>query len=321
MVATNDCANRLSKGGEGGVSAPDVRRPGPDLRFGLVGTGDWARTTHAPALASTDGVEFVAVWGRNPAAAAALADDYGAAGFTDVATFLGAVDAVAFAVPPDVQAAIAIQAASAGKHLLLEKPIATDEAAADALVAAAEASGVASVVFFTARFLPDMRAWVDRVRGQDGWAGGAAAWLGTDRDWARRSPWRHAKGGLWDLGPHVVSLLWECLGPVVAVTADSGQADVAHLVLHHASGVTSTATLTLTAPPAAAGFELSIWGVAGRSALPGGEWPAGEALRVALSELAENARAGRSRHACDVRYGRDIGRVLAMAERQLTAAR
>ena len=39
------------------------------LRFGLVGTGHWARITHAPALASTDGVELAAVWGRNRDAA------------------------------------------------------------------------------------------------------------------------------------------------------------------------------------------------------------------------------------------------------------
>jgi predicted dehydrogenase len=220
-----------------------------------------------------------------------------------------------------VQSTIAMRAASAGKHLLLEKPIATDEAAADALVGAVAASGVASVVFFTALFLPDVRAWLDKARGQDGWLGGAAVWLGADRDWAQRSPWRHAKGGLWDLGPHVVSLLWECLGPVVAVTADYGQADVVHLVMHHDSGLTSTTTLTLTAPPAAAGFELSIWGVPGRSPIPATQWPATEALRAALRELAENARAGRSHHACDVRYGRDVGRVLVMAERKLAASR
>ena len=43
------------------------------LRFGLVGTGHWARITHAPALASTDGIDFAAVWGRNTEAAAGLA--------------------------------------------------------------------------------------------------------------------------------------------------------------------------------------------------------------------------------------------------------
>jgi hypothetical protein len=50
-----------------------VTRP---LRFGLVGTGYWARITHAPALASTDGIEFAAVWGRNADAAADLAAHY-----------------------------------------------------------------------------------------------------------------------------------------------------------------------------------------------------------------------------------------------------
>lgn len=38
------------------------------LGFGLVGTGYWARITHVPALASTDGIDFTAVWGRNLAA-------------------------------------------------------------------------------------------------------------------------------------------------------------------------------------------------------------------------------------------------------------
>lgn len=42
------------------------------LRFGLAGTGHWARIAHAPALASTDGIEFTAVWGRNQKAAADL---------------------------------------------------------------------------------------------------------------------------------------------------------------------------------------------------------------------------------------------------------
>jgi predicted dehydrogenase len=287
------------------------------MRFGLVGTGDWARTAHAPALASTTGVELTAVCGRNRSAAAELAGQYGATGTSDLAEFLDAVDAVAFAVPPDVQSGIATQAASAGKHLLLEKPIATDAAAAEALAEAVQANGVASVVFFTARFLPQVRAWLSEVGGQQGWRGGSAEWLGPDLDWEQRSPWRHAKGGLWDLGPHVVSLLWECLGPVEAVTADSGPADVVHIVLHHLSGVTSTATLTAHAPQTAAGFDLYLWGEPGRSAMPVRQWPATEALRVALSELAENARAGRSRHPCDVYFGRDVGRVLAMAERQL----
>src|SRR5712671_1525734 len=108
------------------------------LRFGLVGTGHWARTAHAPALASTEGIEFAAVWGRNPRAAADLAAGYNVTPYGDIAAFLAEVDGVAFAVPPDVQAAIAARAARAGKHLLLEKPIAISEAEADDLVEAVD---------------------------------------------------------------------------------------------------------------------------------------------------------------------------------------
>src|SRR5712691_1871436 len=102
------------------------------LRFGLVGTGYWARIAHAPALGSALGsgqgpgedIEFAAVWGRNFPAAVVLADRYGVTAHRDFAEFLAEVDAVAFAVPPDVQSPLAVQAAQAGKHLLLEKPIA-----------------------------------------------------------------------------------------------------------------------------------------------------------------------------------------------------
>src|SRR6516164_986687 len=98
---------------------------GQPLKFGLAGTGFWARIAHAPALASADGIEFTAVWGRNREAAAGLAAAYGVAAHHDIAAFLDGLDGVAFAVPPNVQAAIATTAARAGKHLLLEKPIAT----------------------------------------------------------------------------------------------------------------------------------------------------------------------------------------------------
>jgi predicted dehydrogenase len=291
------------------------------LRCGLVGTGHWAQVTHAPALASTDGVELVAVWGRNPAAAKALADAHHAAACADLDEFLAQVDAVVFSVPPDVQSDIAVRAAAAGKHLLLEKPIAVSETAADALVRAVNEAGVASVVFFTARFLPEVRAWLAEIAQAGHWSGGSAAWMGSALQESSpfNTPWRQRKGGLWDLGPHVVAMFWASLGPMVSVTADTGWADVTHLVLHHESGVSSTATVTLSAPPAADYIDVSLWGEPGRSTAP---MPSGDsvpALRIALSELAANARSGRVDHPCDVRFGRDIVHVLAQAERQLQA--
>ena len=194
------------------------------LRFGLVGTGHWARIAHAPALVLTEGIELAGVWGRDPRAAAALASEHGAVGFADVDALLAAVDGVAFAVPPDVQAPIAAAAARAGKHLMLEKPIAIAEAEADDLVAAVAEGEVASVVFFTLRFQAQMRAWLADVTARGGWAGGLASWFGSSllETSPFNTPWRRDKGALWDIAPHVISLLWVALGPVTSVTADAG---------------------------------------------------------------------------------------------------
>ena len=303
-----------------GLTAAVLSRP---LRFGLVGTGYWARFAHARALAETPAIEFAAVWGRNQDAAATLADSFGAAVHTDFDAFLADVDAVAFSVPPYVQSQLAVRAANAGKHLLLEKPIALTAEACDALVAAVESAGVASVVFFTSRFQPDARAWLDEVTSAGGWAGGEVSWLGSvyAESSPFNTPWRREKGALWDLGPHVVSLLWAILGPVQAVTADTGRGDLTHLVLHHHGGATSTATLTLGAPEPADGFDLMVWGERGRTSVPPlADDPVG-ALGVALTELAENARSGRVSHPCDVRFGQAVTQVLLQAQDAINARR
>jgi predicted dehydrogenase len=281
-----------------------------------VGTGYWAQVAHAPALAGSPGIEFAAVWGRNPAAAAGLAAPFGAVGHADFDAFLAGVDAVAFSVPPNVQSELAVRAAQAGKHLLLEKPLALTVEASDALVAAVAEAGVASVVFFTLRFQPDAGAWLAETIREGGWAGGQAAWLASvyAESSPFNTPWRSEKGALWDLGPHVLSMFWPILGPVERVTADAGRGDLTHLVLHHQGGATSTATLTLGAPEPAEGFDLQVWGEHGRASLPPLAADPTVALRVALAELAGNARSGRTSHPCDVQFGAAVTRVLAAAQ-------
>ena len=298
------------------------------MRFGLVGTGYWARITHAPAIASTPGADLVAVWGRRQAAAAALAAEHSATAYADFDAFLDGVDAVAFAVPPHFQAPLAIRAAQGGKHLLLEKPVALSVDDADKLVAAVEEARVASIAFFTWRFNTEIRAWLtdEQARGGwdgEGWSGGAAIWLGTSlqADNPFNTPWRREKGALWDLGPHLVGMLWACLGPVTEVTAVAGKVDMAHLILRHQSGATSTLTTTQSAPEAAAGVTVFVWGEAGRSLMPADLVDSVAALRTATAELIAGASAGRVTHPCDVRFGRDITRVLAEAEAQLSGQR
>jgi len=289
------------------------------MKFGLVGTGYWAKATHAAVLASAPEVDFTAVWGRRPDQATALAEEFDAKPYLEFTEFLRHVDAVAFSVPPDVQAALAVQAADAGKHLLLDKPLATSVAAAERVVSAADRAGISSVVFFTARFTPTIREWLAEIR-DGGWEGAWARWIvsafGLDSPYAS-SAWRREKGALWDVGPHALSLLTAALGPVTGVTADGGAVDLVHLVLHHASGATSTASLTLNAPEPAVNVELSLWGPAGLSSLPKeGESPT-DAYRVALRELVADAEAGSRSHPCDVRFGAAVVNVLADAEQQI----
>ena len=291
------------------------------LRFGLAGTGHWAQITHAPGLAAAPDIELAAVWGRSAEAAGALAADFGARPFSGAAeldAFLDGVDGVAFAVPPDVQAPIAVAAARAGKHLMLEKPLATSAAGADEVAAAVAEGGVASVVFFTLMFRADIRAWLAEVTARGGWLGGLTAWFGSSLEESSpfNTPWRQEKGALWDIAPHAVSLLWAALGPVTGVTADAGPADVSHLILHHEGGASSTVTVSQHGG-SAAGFEAYLWGPSGRSAVPGGNSDALAPLGTALSELVANIRSGQSAHPCDASFGRDVGHVISEAQRQI----
>jgi len=84
------------------------------MRFAVVGTGYWARQTHAAALAAHPDADLVGVWGRSFTRAAELADAVGAQPYEHVDDMFADVDAGAFAVPPDVQAELAVRAARQG---------------------------------------------------------------------------------------------------------------------------------------------------------------------------------------------------------------
>ncbi|MFJ1757184.1 Gfo/Idh/MocA family protein [Kitasatospora sp. NPDC088134] len=291
------------------------------MRIGLLGTGPWAGFVHAPALAAHPGVEFAGIWGRRPEAAAELAAVHGVPAHPTVDALLADVDAVAVALPPDVQAELAVRAAQAGKHLLLDKPVAATVDAARAVEDAVAASGVASVVFFTTRFTPGQDAWVAEQAAAGGWFTAHCHWIGsvftTDSPFAA-SPWRQQKGALWDVGPHALSVLLPVLGEVERVTAAPGPADTVHLVLRHAGGASATVTLSLTAPPAASarGAAVELRGTAGVTTLPDRDAQPVAAFAHAIDALLAAAKSGTA-DARDVRFGRQVVEVLAAAEEQL----
>ena len=287
------------------------------MRFGLVGTGPWASMAHGPGLVTVEEVELVGVWGRHAERAHRLAQQLGSTAYDDYPALLRRVDAVAFSVPPDIQAAMATEAAKAGKHLLLDKPVATSVGAAQALVDAAR--DVASVVFFTDRFMSSSRAWFAEVRRTGGWRGAWMRWFSAlqqpDNPFGA-SLWRRERGALWDTGPHALSTLMAALGPVTAVAATAGEGDLVNLVLRHESGVTSTATLTQFAPPAAETYDVTLWGSAGFSSMPQRPGRLDEPLAVAARELIAAAESGKP-HLVDVRFGARVVELLTQAQEQL----
>ncbi|SDO77141.1 Predicted dehydrogenase [Streptomyces sp. cf386] len=288
------------------------------MRIGLLGTGPWAQMAYAPALSRHGELDFAGVWGRRTAAAKELADSYGVRAYDDVDALLADVDAVAVALPPAVQADLAVRAARAGRHLLLDKPLALTVAEGRAVVEAAEEAGVASVVFFTTRFQPETEAWIAEQAAVEGWFTGRAEWLGSvfsgDGSPFADSPWRREKGALWDVGPHALSVLLPVLGDARRVTAAAhGPGDTVHLVVEHVGGASSTLALSLTAPPAAAGATVELRGAAGVTLLPESTESAVSALHRAADALLDASRTGQP-HLCDTAFGLRVTEILVEAE-------
>lgn len=287
------------------------------VAVGVVGAGPWASMVHAPVLASSHHTTLAGVWARRPEAAAELAAKHGVATFDDVDALFDACDAVAFAVPPDVQAELAVRAARAGKHLLLEKPVALDLAAAEALAAAVDDAGVGSMVVLSWRYAESVRAFVDAAQTFDALGGRGIFVSGALLGGMFATPWRLERGPLLDLGPHVVDLLDASLGPVTSVRANGDLLGWVALAMEHESGAVSTASMCASSAlqPSRSGVEL--YGTTGVLEIDCATAVGPAAFATLAEELATMVRTG-GRHPLDVHHGLRLQRVLCDAERQLS---
>ncbi len=280
------------------------------LRVGLVGAGPWAELTTAPLLAGGPETVLVGVWARRLEAAQSLADQYGAAALTDYEALLDVCDAVAFAVPPEVQGRMALQAARSGKHVLLDKPVADSLAAARELAAAVDEEGVSSVVLLSLSFSAAVRqfaASLERVElaGAD-YENISSAFLAGPFS---QSPWRHNGGVVPDVGPHVVDLMMTLLGPVVDARVESAHG-LSRLSLTHRDGAFSHAILGAhhTGPGA---HRLRAYGPA---TVQDCDWgvPDEDRWGRVRREFAQAVTTGTA-HSSDVHRGLELQRVLALA--------
>jgi len=123
------------------------------LGFAIIGCG-FISAQHAWAIKGSEGGELRVTCDIDRGRAEALAAQYGAEAITDFEAVLHRddVDVVSICTLPVLHAEMAVRAAQAGKHVLVEKPIATTLEEADRMIAAARQAGIKLAVIHQMRF-------------------------------------------------------------------------------------------------------------------------------------------------------------------------
>lgn len=130
------------------------------LGIGVIGAGHFG-AAHARALESVGGARLVAACRNDAERLAAFCREFGGRGYSDYRALLDSkeVDAVVIALPHHLHAEAAIAAARAGKHIMIEKPMAPTVAECRLILAAAAEAGVVLMPGHTMRFaLPFLAA-------------------------------------------------------------------------------------------------------------------------------------------------------------------
>jgi predicted dehydrogenase len=234
------------------------------VAIGLAGAGRRAAEVHAPLLATSPHVRFAGIWGRTSGLAQQLGWKYDVTPYGRYSDLLDHCDAVTFAVPPAAQALLATTAVQRGIAVLLEKPIAGDLAGAEDLVGEVERAGVVSQVALTWRYSMAVRKFLTTQVPQTRPLGGMGCLVTSalvDRSTAQ--PSRLERGVLLDQGPDLVDLLDAALGRVIGVQAHGDPLGWVGLLLEHAGGRYSEASLCATAAVEPDRAEVEVFGPGG----------------------------------------------------------
>lgn len=290
--------------------------PGP-LRVGLAGAGPWARTMHARMLAAGPETQLAGVWARRPEAAAETAAPYGARVAASFEELLDLSEAVAFAVPPSVQAELAVRAARAGKPMLLEKPLGPDLASARQVADAVAEHGVVSQLVLTKRYHPVTREFL-RHAAHTEVTGARSCYLhGAFLGGEFATPWRLEQGALLDLGPHLLDLLDAAVGPIASVHATGDSRRWIELTCEHTNGAISQASLSGTVRLPAARTRIELYGPGEELVYDTAELDHEECWPVLRREFASAVRSGVS-PPIDAARGLRVQELLEMATATLS---
>lgn len=244
------------------------------LRVALIGCGAAARRLHLPGFRAA-GADVTVFSSRTRASAELAASEWGSGLVIDQwrdAVARSDVDAVAVCTPNTLHAEVAIAAARAGKHVLVEKPIACTLDDADAMIEAARTAAVVLMPAHNLRFAPPFAAaraaivagMIGEVRSFRAALGhgGPAAWS-PGADWF----FDPAEGGvLLDLGIHLADglrfLLDDEAVSVFATVMGHPVEEEAHAIVEFARGARGSIHVSWRAVPAP-DHQLTVFGSTG----------------------------------------------------------
>lgn len=253
------------------------------LRVGIVGCGKIAGN-HARAFQQVPETTVVACCDTNPGRARAFGAQHRiAAALASVEEMLALdLDVVSVCTPHPVHEEVVLAAAASGRHVLCEKPVAVDLAAADRMIAATERAGVSFGVMFQRRFWPAaqrVKAAIDDGRIGRPVLGEVSVVLHRPSSYYAIDAWR----GRWDTDGggvlmtqaiHQIDMLCWLMGePVWAFgqirththAANIETEDTASAMIGFASGATATLTAT-TGAALNLGNRVNVMGETGAQA-------------------------------------------------------
>jgi UDP-N-acetyl-2-amino-2-deoxyglucuronate dehydrogenase len=254
------------------------------FRIALVGCGRISKN-HFEAIDKIDGLELVAVSDSDPERAKRAGLEWKVPYFSSYEKMLAEsnADVVTIATPSGLHPEQGIAAAKAGKHVVMEKPMAISLTGADALVQACDKAGVQLFVVKQNRLNPPvqlLKRAVDRNRfGRIYMASCAVHWA-RPQEYYDQAPWRGTwefdGGAFMNQASHYVDLIQWIMGPVESVmaktatlarrieTEDSGIA-----ILKFRSGALGAIEVTMLAYPRNLEGSLTILGEKGSAKIGG----------------------------------------------------
>ena len=195
------------------------------MRFAVIGCGRIA-PKHAESIVALEEAELVAVCDIVPEKAQAFADKYGAKPYTSYEEMLvnEDLDVVTIATESNLHAPIGIAAAKAGKHVMVEKPMAMTLESADELIRTCKDAGVKLAVIHQNRFNKSVKLMhkaLEEGRFGNLTHGQATVRWNRDDNYYAQAPWRGTKlqdgGVLMNQSIHNIDLLQWTFGPVESV--------------------------------------------------------------------------------------------------------